>query len=130
MKRPFPVKGRFRLQAGATLGTVFTTLGIAIHDTMERKTDSGPQKLSFGVHRLSPGERLLFHTAPLVEGRRLWARPFDSTRLLRHACTSRAMPNEEWMDHLLERSLKAHKDSLPTGALLVSVVCEEVVGTT
>ena len=93
--------------------------------TMERKTDSGPQKLSFGVHRLSPGERWLFHTAPLVKSRRLWARPFDSARLLQCACESRAMSNEQWVDHLLERGLKAHKDSLPTGALLVSVVCEE-----
>lgn len=101
-----------------------------LDDTMERKTDSGPQKLSFGVHRLSPGERLLFHTAPLVERQSLWVRGYSSIRLLRHACKSRAMPNEEWMDHLLERGLKAHKNSLPTGALLVSVVCEEIVGTT
>ncbi len=91
---------------------------------MERKTDNGPQKLSFGAHHLSPGERWLFHTAPVVERQSVWARGYSSIRLLRHACKSRTMPNEEWMDHLLERSLKAHKDSLPAGALLVSVVCE------
>ncbi|KKL89419.1 hypothetical protein LCGC14_1914870 [marine sediment metagenome] len=96
-----------------------------LDDTAERKTDQGMQTLSFGAHCLSPGERWLFHTPPLVGSRRLWARSFDSTRLLQYACESRAMPNEEWVDHLLQRGFKAHKDSLPTGALLVSVMCEE-----
>ncbi len=95
-----------------------------LEGTVTKETDRGAQTMSFGTHHLSRGERWLFHTGPLIETKGLWKRPFDYGRLLESACEVHTMANEHAVDVLLERCLEAHKNSLPTGAMLVSVVCE------
>ncbi len=97
---------------------------------IDRRTDRGLQKTSFGVHPLSQGECWLFHTPPLVAVRDPHRQPFNSVGLIQYAHDSYAMPNDLWLDYLLELGFHAHNESLPPGSLLVSIACEEFADAT
>ncbi len=92
---------------------------------IDRETKRGSQKISFGVHPLSQGERWLFHTPSLDAVRDPHRQPFNSVGLIQYAHDSRAMPNDLWVDYLLELGLDAHNGSLPGGSLLISLACKK-----
>ncbi len=96
---------------------------------IDRKTKRGPKRISFGVHPLSRGERWLFYTPPLVAVPDPHRQPFNSVGLVQYAYDSCMMPNDLWMDYLLELGFHAHNEALPPGSLLVSLACEESADT-
>ncbi len=91
---------------------------------IDRRTDRGLQKVSFGIHRLSSGERWLFYTPPLVAVPDPQREPFNSVGLVQYAHNGWAMSDDLWVDHLLELGLKAHDGALPKGSLLISLACK------
>lgn len=93
---------------------------------IDRKTDHGLQKITFGVHRLSEHERWLLYTKPVVDVSDPAKEPFNSVGIIQYAYDDRYMANELWVDYLLDLGLRAHGGELPTGSVLISLACSQV----
>jgi len=89
---------------------------------IDRESPRGPQKITFGQHRLSPGERWLLYTRPLIDVADPKAEPFNVVGIVQYAHDDRAMPQPVWMNYLPQLALRAHNDRLPTGAMLISLI--------
>ncbi len=93
---------------------------------IERTTEHGLQKMTFGVHRFSERERWLLYTKTLVDVSDPVKQPFNSVGIIQYACDTQGMRNDLWVEYLLELGLKAHNGFLPAGSILVSIAPEEV----
>ena len=88
---------------------------------VEREMKSRVQRIAFGVHRLEQNERWLLYTAPLVDVADPYRDPFNSVGIIQYAHDDRWMRNDLWVNYLLKLGVKAHKGSLPTGSIVVSI---------
>ena len=93
---------------------------------IERKTEHGLQKVTFGVHHLSERERWLLYTKPLVDVSDPGKEPFNLVGIIQYAHDDRCMANELWVDYLLGLGLRAHGGELPTGSVPISLACSQV----
>ena len=92
--------------------------GLAI----ERTTEHGLQRMTFGVHRLSECERWLLYTKPLVDVSDPAKQSFNSVGIIQYTYDTEGMRNDLWVEYLLELGLKVHNGFLPAGSILVSLV--------
>ncbi len=96
---------------------------------IDRDTDNGPQRISFGIHNLSPGDRWLLYAKPLVDVPNAQREPFNSTGIVQYAYDTCGMPGGPWVKYLLGLGIRAHGGSLPTGSILMSLTCGQAEAT-
>ena len=93
--------------------------------TIDRTTEHGLQRMTFGIHHLSERERWLLYTKPLVSVSDPDKEPFNSVGIIQYAYDDRGMANELWVNYLLGLGLRAHGGELPTGSVLISLACSQ-----